>query len=346
MNEIKKILDSCISILKTIRIDYNTSIGPRTSSLLIEIKKLIPLLEKEEPYITSILKQSLSNIVLNGTFINAYVFGDIRTALNILDNIYSHSNKIERKSKIQGKKIFISHSSKDKSIVEKFVDHILLLGIGMSIEDVFCTSIEDSGIKNGEDIRKHIQDNIRCADYSFLFISNNYKASEICLNEMGAVWAYNNKVRYYLLPDSNFDTIGWLCNPNQAEKLFDSISLDTLHTELIRFYSLEDKGTTWSRQRETFLKVKDIVKKEENIVETIKVSSNVVSVSDRRLDVNVKELSILEFLRNNPNVSKKEISENFGISMIAVNRIISSLMNKGVIEREGTTHNFQWIVKI
>ena len=74
---------------------------------------------------------------------------------------------------LNGKRIFISHSSKDVQIVSNFVDHILCLGIGINRNDIFCTSIEDIAIRNGEDIRKHIQDNIRCADYSFLLISNN-----------------------------------------------------------------------------------------------------------------------------------------------------------------------------
>ena len=252
MDEIRKLINSCISILKSMRIDYNTTIGPRTNALMLEVRKLIPLLEKEQPHIANILKQSLGNIVSNQIYINAYVFGDVRTALKILDNIYSNTN--DNESNRHGKKIFISHSSKDRDIVEKFVDHILLLGIGLSTEDVFCTSIEDLAIRNGEDIRNHIHANIQNADFSILLISNNYKNSEICMNEMGAVWAYNNNVRYYLLPDSNFDTIGWLCNPNQAEKLFDSIALDALKMELSTYYSLEDKGTAWSRQRETFLK--------------------------------------------------------------------------------------------
>ena len=136
---------------------------------------------------------------------------------------------------------------KDKSIVEKLVDHILLLGIGLSPEDIFCTSIEDLAIKNGEYIRKYIHTNIQTADLSILLIFNNYKKSEICLNEMRTAWIYNNNVRFYLLPNSSFEEIEWLCNPNQAEKLFDSIALDALNMKLSRFYSLEDKGTTWSR---------------------------------------------------------------------------------------------------
>ena len=151
------------------------------------------------------------------------------------------------------KKIFISHSSKDKDVIEKFTDYILQLGIGLSHEDIFCTSIEEMGIKNGEDIRRHIRENVRSADFSFLMISKNYKASEICLNEMGAVWAMDNRVRYYILPDVDFKEIGWLCDAYKADKLADSVALDTLEQELTDFYGLPRKGGIWSRQRQNFI---------------------------------------------------------------------------------------------
>lgn len=151
------------------------------------------------------------------------------------------------------KRIFISHSSKDKDIMEKFTDYILQLGIGLSHEDIFCTSIEEMGIKNGEDIRRHIRENVQSADFSFLMISKNYKASEICLNEMGAVWATDNRVRYYILPDVDFKEIGWLCDAYKADKLADSVALDTLEQELTDFYGLPRKGGIWSRQRQNFI---------------------------------------------------------------------------------------------
>ena len=152
------------------------------------------------------------------------------------------------------KHIFISHSSKDKHIVSDFIDHILCLGIGIHRSNIFCTSIEDLAIKNGEEIRLHIQKNIRCADYSFLLISNNYKTSEICLNEMGAVWAYDSNVKLYLLPDTDFDNIGWLCDTRKANKITDSIALDLLYKELQEHYSLPNNFDTWSQQREIFVK--------------------------------------------------------------------------------------------
>lgn len=152
------------------------------------------------------------------------------------------------------KRIFISHSSNDKDIAEKFVDHILQLGIGINAEYVFCSSIEEMGVRNGGDIRRHIQTNIRNVDYAFLLISKNYKASEICINEMGAVWAYDSNVRLYLLPDVDFDEIGWLCDTRKADKIYEPVPLDALHKEMIEYFDLADKGETWSRQRETFLK--------------------------------------------------------------------------------------------
>lgn len=166
----------------------------------------------------------------------------------IVNCIISLEEKIVNK-----KKIFISHSSNDEQIVRNFVDKILQLGIGICANDIFCTSIEDMNIKNGEDIRHHIQTNIKLADFSFLLISKNYKASEICLNEMGAVWAYDNNVRLYLLPDIDFLNIGWLCDTRQAEKINNPVALDKLYTELTVHYGILHRFDAWSRYRQDFV---------------------------------------------------------------------------------------------
>lgn len=154
---------------------------------------------------------------------------------------------------LSGKRIFISHSSKDFKVVSDFVDRILCLGIGVNRNDVFCTSIEDIAVRNGSDIRLHIQENILSADYSFLLISSNYKASEICLNEMGAVWANDANVRLYLLPDTNINSIGWLCDARKANKITDIVALDMLYKELLEYYSLPENFANWSMQRELFI---------------------------------------------------------------------------------------------
>lgn len=241
MKELKKNIEKCIDLLKGFNINYNSIVGPRTCALVNQVNVLLPYIRTKYPKIGDILNEANNEINHNG-FINAYAFGSIRATIRILESL----------ELTKGKKIFISHSSKDKGIVEKFTDNILQLGIGIRNEDIFCTSIEEMGVKNGKDIRKHIQTNIRNADYAFLLISKNYKASEICINEMGAVWAYDSNVRFYILPDVDFDAIGWLCNARKADMINSSIVLDALHKEMIEYFDLPDKDT-WSRQRETFL---------------------------------------------------------------------------------------------
>ena len=85
-----------------------------------------------------------------------------------------------------GKKVFISHAAIDQQIVSLFVDQIICFGSGISIEDVVYTSREDSGIINGDDIPLSIKDGIKECMLFFMMVSDGYKKSEVCLNEMGA----------------------------------------------------------------------------------------------------------------------------------------------------------------
>ena len=252
--DIYSIARQCHTIIKTqIRITRNTIPYARLNLVFTdydingEVKLLesyllilVEYLETRYPIISQLLKSHIDQYD-NDKIIH----------LSAIEAIVDCVIALEKKN-ATSKKIFISHSSNNKDIVEKFVDHILQLGIGIKAEEIFCTSIEEMGVKNGEDIRKHIQTNIRNADYAFLLISKNYKASEICINEMGAVWAYDANVRLYLLPDVDFDKIGWLCDTRKANMINSSIVLDALHKEMIEYFELSDKDT-WSRQRETFI---------------------------------------------------------------------------------------------
>lgn len=255
-NQIKQSIIDCQNIIKHI---FNSLHNGNCNRCFQcgELSKLYSAL-------SNLSKSIKSDLPVEEVFIQKYLPALIGTpkikidsliAIEVIINIIMAKYDLKIKNVNQNKnKIFISHSSKDKAIVQLFVDDILQLGIGLRPEHIFCTSIEDMGIKNGEDIRKHIHENIKNADYSILLISKNYKKSEICLNEMGAVWAYDNKVRFYILPDADIDSIGWLCNPKIAERIDSSIALDELHEQLQQYYSLQNESiTSWSRQREKFL---------------------------------------------------------------------------------------------
>ena len=64
--------------------------------------------------------------------------------------------------------------------------------------------IEETGVGTGEDIRKFIKENISTCDFVFFMISENYKKSEICLNEMGAAWATDRTVIPLVFPNLSF----------------------------------------------------------------------------------------------------------------------------------------------
>lgn len=254
-NQIKQNIIECQKVVEDIRLSINNGrcvkcsnpICEHLSSLYNTLKQLAENIKLDLPIEAQQIQKYLPRLV-GVPRVNPFDFGAIIAIRNIIQARYNLTNNSKQK------KIFISHSSKDKPIIQLFVDDILRLGIGLKSEHIFCTSIEDMGIKNGGDIRKHIHDNIKNADYSILLISKNYKESEICLNEMGAVWAYDNKVRFYILPDADFNSIGWLCNTRIAEKINNPIALDDLHEQLQQAYSLQNTiSKSWSRQREKFL---------------------------------------------------------------------------------------------
>lgn len=110
------------------------------------------------------------------------------------------------------KKIFISHSSKDVDYVKSFVENVLVLGLDIPSERIFCSSMEGNGVKSGQYIPDRLREEINKSSLALLFISKNYKESEICLNEVGAAWVTLSKdsVIPMLLPNTSFSELGFL----------------------------------------------------------------------------------------------------------------------------------------
>ena len=121
------------------------------------------------------------------------------------------------------KKIFISHSSKDIDYVKSFVENILVLGLDIPSERIFCSSMEGNGVKSGQYIPDRLREEINKSSLALLFVSKNYKMSEICLNEVGAAWATLSKetVIPMLLPNTIFSELGFLDLNRLGLKLYE-----------------------------------------------------------------------------------------------------------------------------
>jgi hypothetical protein len=124
-------------------------------------------------------------------------------------------------------KIFISHSSKDIRYIESFVKSILKLGLDIPHQRIFCSSMEGHGIQSGEYIPDRLREEMNKSILAFLFVSDNYKSSEVCLNEVGAAWVTLNKTQIIpiLLPKTRFDKLGFLDLGRIALKIDESKDL-------------------------------------------------------------------------------------------------------------------------
>lgn len=150
--------------------------------------------------------------------------------------------------------VFISHASEDQQIVSLFVEEILVSGMGFKLEEVFYSSNEDMGVENGKDIPEAIRSGLQEAKVFVMMVSENYRRSEVCLNEMGAAWIRDDLLRIILLlPGTGFDRMGWLVSLKRGTKLLDSAGLDGIYDQLTEALMIGRKTATWNRHKNDFI---------------------------------------------------------------------------------------------
>lgn len=152
-------------------------------------------------------------------------------------------------------KIFISHSSKDILIVEKFVEKILILGLKISPDRIFCSSMEGQGVKSGEYIPDRLKEEINKSTLALLFISKNYKESEVCINEIGAAWAVLEKenVIPLIFPNIGFEKLGFLNLNTLGLKIEKEESILKLIEDCKDVLDTDYKPTVLNKQIKSFL---------------------------------------------------------------------------------------------
>ena len=166
---------------------------------------------------------------------------------------------VERNADDKKNKVFISHATKDGDYVKIFVN--LLEDIGLSEDEIVCSSISGYGIPLGEDIYDWLSSQFQEFNLHVIFmLSNNYYQSVACLNEMGAAWVLKQKYDSVLLPNFDFVQIKGAINPNKIGIKLDSNAdelnhrLNELKDNLIEEFSLRAvSATKWERHRNEFV---------------------------------------------------------------------------------------------
>ena len=247
----------------TMSIRNNFPIVTDTQNLLGIVRQIVPLINDNYKGIADVLKGAINDIktiqaipmppygqLVNKEVINLYSLRDIMTTINILDSLIEES-----KPNQNSRKIFISHASADETIVNAFVKEILLLGCHFTPQEIFCT-LDHTAIRTGEDFRNVIVENMKSCDYVICLISENYRQSEVCQNEMGAAWTLEGKrVLPFKFPNLSFQEIGFLNVVKQAADITDESKLDELYVELCEHYDVQQDLIHFNKRKADFVKV-------------------------------------------------------------------------------------------
>lgn len=150
--------------------------------------------------------------------------------------------------------VFISHAGNDKAIIKLFIDYILKNGLGLRDDNIVCTSFEENSMKGGEDIPLYIKRTIKDSSVVLSMVSQNYRLSEVCMNEVGAAWALDNSPIQIVLSDVDFDSIGWLVSLKKALKISERDNLDNLCETLYERLGIAKPSIkSWNGAVTTFL---------------------------------------------------------------------------------------------
>jgi len=154
------------------------------------------------------------------------------------------TNKCER--------IFISHSSKDKAVVEELID--IFETIGVSSSQIFCSSFDGYGIPLGEDFLKKIKEEISGNVLVVFAISNNFNDSPVCLCEMGAAWVLSKVNIPIIIPPATYDDMKGVFPLSQGMSINDELKLKLLREQIIEMFELVDQSASiWERKRDRII---------------------------------------------------------------------------------------------
>lgn len=194
---------------------------------------------------------------------------DKNLCVTIVSNIVKRMlNHFEEKYK--SPKIFISHSTKDEPLVEKFVT--MLEQIGVKQPQLFCSSVAGYNIPQGAgDIYDYIRNEMNNDNLFFvMMLSQNYYNSPVCLNEMGAAWIKQSNYQSILLPGFQYTDIKGAINPRDiCFSLSDVASRNYALTEfkdrIVSHLGLDNiSHTLWERHRNKFINEVDRIVSEES----------------------------------------------------------------------------------
>lgn len=160
------------------------------------------------------------------------------------------------------KKIFISHSSKDKDYGLILVN--LLIDMGIESDQIIFTSDDEYGIPLCKDIFDYLKKQIEEGIFVVFLLSENYYQSIACLNEMGAAWMAKNGFVFITVPGFSFSnpkfTEGALNPRHLGFEMSSKARLKQFKNQMIEYFGLEPiKDQVWRKYLQEYMdSLKDV----------------------------------------------------------------------------------------
>jgi hypothetical protein len=149
-------------------------------------------------------------------------------------------------------KVFISHAELDKQLADALTD-LLLVGVGLQQDQIFCTSLAGLGIPAGQDFKKTIGERLRGAPYVIALLTPNYYASAFCLCEAGATWILSKEFIPFTTPLAGFDQLKAVLIGTQALRLNEETALDEMRQSLEPLLAKRSSDARWTVKKKEFL---------------------------------------------------------------------------------------------
>jgi hypothetical protein len=180
----------------------------------------------------------------------------IKSIINYIEELKDEIEDVEEQQNETGTaitKIFISHSSLDKKIVEELID--ILETIGLNSTQIFCSSFEGYGIDFGEDFLGRIKDELNSEVLVLFLLSENFYSSPVSLCEMGATWVKTNIHIPILIPPFDFNDIKGVIPLTQGFKLNNPQSLSHFKNQIETIFNIQpnSNNSTWERKRDRII---------------------------------------------------------------------------------------------
>jgi len=158
---------------------------------------------------------------------------------------------------VPSRPVFISHASANKQIADSLVD-LLETGVGISSNDIFCSSLESMGVPGGVNFVEFIRGQIEQPRVVVLLLSEGYYASQFCLCELGASWAMSHRIVPLIIPPLKYVDVKAVLTGVQVLKIQDSDDLNQMQADLVEALGITGKSfARWEKQRDKFLATLD-----------------------------------------------------------------------------------------